>query len=101
MLFHDAGNVYSRPENISFRGKQEAVIDGAGELDGYNFDYMVHAVGFGIRYGTPIGPMRFDFAHSINPPRFVGFSGPPEDLMRDTGKRISKFQFHFSLGQTF
>ena len=120
VLFHDAGNVYSRPENISFRSRQKTVRTDGAEfsrratrgrvgfrgrqkpvLNGYEFDYMVHAVGFGIRYGTPIGPMRFDFAHSINPPRFVGFSGPPEDLMRDAGKRISKFQFHFSLGQTF
>ena len=36
---------------------------------------MNHAVGFGIRYKTPIGPVRLDLAYSINPPRFHRVSG--------------------------
>ena len=83
VLFHDAGNAYSRLGRISFRAKQE--------MD--EFDYMVHAVGFGLRYRTPIGPMRLDLAYSVNPPRFLAFEGARQ--------RISHFQFHFSLGQTF
>ena len=42
---------------------------------------MNHAVGFGIRYRTPIGPVRLDLAYSINPPRFTGFSGSFSDLL--------------------
>ena len=49
VLFHDMGNVYSTMGNLSFRFKQRDLND---------FDYMVHAVGFGIRYRTPIGPIR-------------------------------------------
>ena len=36
------------PGNISFRGSPEELQD---------FDYMVHDVGFGIRYRTPVGPV--------------------------------------------
>jgi outer membrane protein insertion porin family len=104
VLFHDAGNVYSRPGRISFRGNQgvRIVEDGVKEFD---FDYMVHAVGFGVRYRTPIGPVRLDLAYSVNPPRFVGFDGTRAELLAGTGtfreQRINSLQFHFSLGQTF
>ncbi len=104
VLFHDAGNVYSRPGRISFRGDQgvRVVEDGVKEFD---FDYMVHAVGFGVRYRTPIGPVRLDLAYSVNPPRFVGFDGTRAELLAGTGtfreQRINSLQFHFSLGQTF
>ncbi len=64
VLFHDMGNVYSSLQNISFRTEQHGLSD---------FDYMNHAVGFGIRYKTPIGPVRLDLAYSINPPHFIGF----------------------------
>ena len=104
VLFHDAGNVYSRPRDISFRSRQKPVL-ADGQLAGYEFDYMVHAVGLGLRYRTPIGPVRLDMGYSINPPRFIGFEGTREELLLGTGavtnQRISHFQFHFSLGQTF
>ena len=103
VLFHDMGNVYSKPSNISFRTDQHGLTD---------FDYMNHAVGFGVRYRTPIGPVRVDLAYSINPPRFFGFSGSFNDLLnagpdpcattnRCVPQRLSHFQFFFSIGQTF
>ncbi len=52
---------------------------------------MVHAAGFGIRYRTPIGPIRLDLSYSINPPRFNGFKGTYTDLVNCT---ISQF-LHF------
>ena len=101
-LFHDMGNVFSQAQNINFSVHQRSQQD---------FDYMVHAVGFGIRYRTPIGPVRLDFAYSINPPSFKGFNGTIADLEaigtgaippgKISDQRISHFQFHFSLGQTF
>jgi len=58
-----------------------------------------------LRYRTPIGPIRLDLAYSVNPPRFFGFQGTREQLLGGEGtptqQRISHFQFHFSLGQTF
>jgi outer membrane protein assembly complex protein YaeT len=104
VLFHDMGNVYSSPSSISFRTDQHGLSD---------FDYMNHAVGFGIRYRTPIGPVRLDLAYSVNPPRFIGFQGSFSDLLnaglypcqseptRCVAQSISHFQFFFSIGQTF
>jgi outer membrane protein insertion porin family len=66
---------------------------------------MVQSVGFGIRYRTPVGPIRVDFSLSPNSPRFFGFSGTRDQLLAGQGvltnQRINIFQFHFSLGQTF
>ncbi len=96
VLFEDAGNVYSGLGKLGFRVQQRDVKD---------FDYMVHAVGFGIRYRTPVGPLRIDLAWALNPPNFIGFKGTREQLLFGGGLRthqqISHFQFHFSLGQAF
>ncbi len=107
VLFHDMGNIYSSPSAISFRTDQHGLSD---------FNYMNHAVGFGIRYRTPIGPVRLDLAYSINPPRFFGYQGsfndllnagvtpcspPPGQVDRCVQQGISHFQFFFSIGQTF
>jgi outer membrane translocation and assembly module TamA len=77
---------------------------------------MVHAAGLGIRYRTPIGPVRVDLAYSINPPRYFGFDGSLNDLVnagvnpcattpgvpsRCSERQSSHFQFFFSIGQTF
>ena len=104
VLFHDAGNVYSRPGRISLNSSQQVRANPGGGRE-FDFDYLVHAMGLGIRYRTPIGPLRFDLAYSPNPPRFVGFDGTREQLLLGTGtfreQRASAVQFHFSLGQTF
>ncbi|MCC6586300.1 MAG: BamA/TamA family outer membrane protein [Bryobacterales bacterium] len=107
VLLHDAGNIYSRIGKISFRQAQRNLQD---------FDYMVHAVGMGVRYKTPIGPVRVDLVYSINPPSYVGFKGsvqellacnpnlPPSELpaaCRGVQQNVSHFQFFFSIGQTF
>jgi outer membrane protein insertion porin family len=107
VLFHDMGNVYSTLSNVSFRVHQRNLTD---------FDYMAHAVGFGIRYRTPVGPIRGDLAYSINPPSFIGFSGTAQELLQCDPNRppsqlpsfcqpsrqsVSHFQFFFSIGQTF
>jgi outer membrane protein assembly factor BamA len=96
VVFHDMGNIYSSLSNVSLRQKQRDLQD---------FDYMVHDTGFGIRYNTPVGPVRADFGLSLNSPRFFGFQGTRDELLAGQGKlvnqRINVFQFHFSLGQTF
>ena len=96
VLFHDAGNVYSSLGHMSLRYMQKDKTD---------FDYMVQAFGFGIRYRTPVGPIRVDFAFAPNSPRFDGFSGTQDELLHGLGvrtaQRINRFEFHFSLGQAF
>jgi outer membrane protein assembly factor BamA len=98
------GNTYSSLGNISFRVRQKNLQD---------FDYMVHAVGFGIRYRTPVGPLRVDLGYSINPPAFFGFKGTELDLINAgvtpcagavnlcVQQSVSHFQYFFSIGQTF
>jgi len=107
VIFHDMGNVYSSLSNISFRFHQNNLQD---------FDYAAHAVGFGVRYRTPVGPIRLDLAYSLNPPSFVGFNGTPNQLLQcnpnlppsqlpgfcqGSKQNVSHFQFFFSIGQTF
>ncbi|HLG97529.1 MAG TPA: POTRA domain-containing protein [Bryobacteraceae bacterium] len=96
VLFNDVGNVYSAVNKISFRFNQRDLQD---------FDYGVQGFGFGVRYRTPIGPVRADFSFSPNSPRFFGFKGTENQLLYGGGQavvqRINAFQFHFSLGQAF
>ena len=100
VLFEDAGNIYSSIGAMTFRVNQKNSED---------FDYMVHAVGFGVRYRTPIGPLRLDLAYSINPPKYNGFPGNYSQLVQCSAARtcqaslqqIGHFQFFFSIGQAF
>jgi outer membrane protein insertion porin family len=106
VFFHDMGNVFSSLSDISFRFSQKNLQD---------FDYSVHAVGFGLRYKTPVGPIRGDLAYSINPPSFYGFNGTPQELLQcnpnipnptlpyciPSRQTVGHIQFFFSIGQTF
>lgn len=99
VLFHDCGNIYPSLDKISFRVRQDNLQD---------FDYMAHAVGFGLRYRTPIGPIRVDLGYSLNPPSFFGCSGNINDLVNcgnnpalRTTHSVGHLQFFFSIGQTF
>jgi outer membrane translocation and assembly module TamA len=49
VLFYDGGNVY---QNINFR---------------QFIDNYTSTVGFGVRYNTPVGPVRFDIGQNLNP----------------------------------
>jgi len=105
VLFHDCGNTYTSLSHFSLRQTQRNVQD---------FDYMVHAVGLGIRYRTPVGPLRVDFAYSINSPNFIGFkANSTQDLInagvnpcqtypdRCIFQNAGHLQYFFSIGQTF
>jgi outer membrane protein assembly complex protein YaeT len=104
VLFHDIGNVYSTLADISFRYHQRNFQD---------FNYAVQDAGFGIRYKTPVGPLRVDVAYALNPPGFVGFKGTPLQLLQcgpnaapigacqSVQQNTGHFQFFFSIGQTF
>ena len=96
VVFHDMGNIYDEIRDINIRFHQRNYQD---------FNYMVQAAGIGIRYRTPVGPVRFDLSYSPNSPRFFGFKGTLDQLLANQGvatnQRINVIQFHFSLGQTF
>lgn len=66
VVFYDGGNVYS-----------------AISLPNFVNNYT-NTVGFGLRYATPIGPVRFDIGHNLNPVR-----------------GINPTQYYITIGQAF
>ncbi len=89
-LIYDGGNVYSDVNNISFRWKPES-------SSGNNLDYFSHTVGFGIRYPTPVGPVRLDFGYQLNPAQYIGINSLNQPQMF----RLPHFQFFFNIGPVF
>lgn len=88
VLFHDAGNVYSAVRKMRlFKFSQGSPT---------NFDYTVHAVGMGLRYQTPVGPLRFDVSYSLNSPRFQVRNHQSLEV-----RQLPHVQFFLSVGQSF
>lgn len=99
VIFHDAGNVFASAADIfpsMFRVEQRnkrqcELMTAALACD---FNYFSHAVGGGLRYRTPIGPVRVDIGYDLNPPVF-----PIAEV--DHFQVLRRVNFFFSLGQTF
>jgi outer membrane protein assembly complex protein YaeT len=94
VLFHDAGNVFSTIRKMRLlKFIQNSPTD---------LDYDVQAVGLGIRYKTPVAPVRFDVGYDLNPPRFQAQVQPNPNLAPILEvRRLSRFQFFLSVGQSF
>jgi outer membrane protein insertion porin family len=73
VVFIDAGNVW--PEAWQ-----------------YTLNDLRYAVGPGLRYQTPIGPLRFDFGYQLN---------PIPDLLVNGAPQSRRWRIHFSIGQAF
>ena len=73
VVFLDGGNVWSRPWDVDLND-------------------LRYAVGPGIRYNTPIGPIRFDVGYQLN---------PIEGLLVNGKKQTRPVRLHFSVGQAF
>ena len=115
VLFHDMGNVFEHVGDVfpSFlhvnqpNGQTCRVLPPTGynptAFGTCNFNYFSHDVGLGLRYATPVGPIRVDFSYNLNPPIYpvysqetaVGVYAAPY-----VGK-AANFNFFFSIGQTF
>jgi outer membrane protein insertion porin family len=108
-LFNDMGNVFTDGNHMltSFRHwiqdkasctqpLNTPLISGSGAAR-CNYDYISNAIGVGVRYKTPVGPVRFDFGYNLNPTIFPNFQN---SLFVGT-KRASPFNVYFSIGQTF
>jgi outer membrane protein assembly factor BamA len=68
-----------------------------------SFNYFSHALGLGLRYHTPVGPIRLDFSYNLNPPIYpvnIDYSLSTPDSQPHVGE-ANHFNFFFSLGQTF
>jgi outer membrane protein assembly complex protein YaeT len=99
VLFHDMGNVFASPSQIlsgmvRFQQPSLAACAPAHATVGCNFAYNPQAVGTGIRYKTPVGPVRGDVSYNFSPTNYP---------VRDQSKveTLSHWNFFFSIGQTF
>lgn len=99
VFFHDMGNVFDTSNHIisgmlRFNQESIAACSPPGSKTPCNFSYNSQAIGTGIRYKTPVGPVRFDLGYALNPTRY-----PVQDLGKTYSlRRINVF---FSIGQTF
>lgn len=73
VLFLDGGNVWTDPWK-------------------FNLKDLRYDAGPGLRYQTPIGPIRADIGYQLNPIPGLLVNGQPEPR---------RFRFHFSIGQAF
>jgi outer membrane protein assembly factor BamA len=67
------------------------------------FNYFSHAPGLGLRYHTPVGPIRLDFSYNLNPPIYpvnINYSHSNSFASPYVGQ-AAHFNFFFSLGQAF
>jgi outer membrane protein insertion porin family len=87
-LFHDMGNVYS-----SIRKMRVLKVSQNSPTD---LDYTVHAVGVGLLYKTPVGPLRFDVGYALNPPRYQVSGQNGLEVLR-----LPRLQYFLSIGQSF
>jgi outer membrane protein assembly factor BamA len=61
-------------------------------------------VGLGVRYRTPIGPLRLDFSYNLNPPIFPVIVTYGTTNGQPTPPHVGQaghFNFFFSIGQAF
>ncbi|HKD58894.1 MAG TPA: POTRA domain-containing protein [Terracidiphilus sp.] len=137
VLFHDMGNVFTNagdawesalrihqpdrdlckvltPPDLSTNPptppKPTGPITSTGQQGHCSFNYFSHAAGLGMRYHTPVGPIRLDFSYNLNPPIYpvninysIGVS-PTTPLGPYSNQHVGQaphFNFFFSLGQTF
>jgi outer membrane protein assembly complex protein YaeT len=73
VIFVDAGNVWA-------------------DAFGIRLDELRYAVGPGLRYQTPVGPIRFDLGYQLNPTPDLFVNGSPQ---------TRRYRLHFSIGQAF
>jgi outer membrane protein insertion porin family len=115
VLFHDMGNAFQTSSQVwpsALRTKQPhsyTCRNVSVPYTTYNtpetcdFNDFSHALGLGLRYHTPIGPLRGDFSYNLNPPiypviyDYTTASTAPNPHVGQAGH----FNFFFSIGQSF
>jgi outer membrane protein insertion porin family len=78
VLFYDAGNAWATEERF-FEDKEDRVPLG-----------LFHSVGFGFRWFSPIGPLRFEWGIPLNPRTITPQTGPDQPVL-----------FEFTIGNFF
>jgi outer membrane protein insertion porin family len=115
VLFHDMGNAFEKSSQVwpsAIRIKQPhsytcrnvtVPYTTYNTPDTCDFNDFSHAVGLGLRYHTPIGPIRGDFSYNLNPPIypvFVNYTAGVPVTNPHVGS-AGHFNFFFSIGQSF
>lgn len=114
VVFEDLGNVFQNASDIFpsllrfYQPNVKTCYNLVGPEGTCNFNYDSQAAGLGLRYKTPVGPIRLDFSYNMNPtvypvvsdpklaPAVLNYSGQPP-YVGNSGH----FNFFFSIGQSF
>jgi len=88
-VFYDGGNVYTDLNHISFAWKPPSLTD---------LNYFSHTVGFGLRYPTPVGPVRVDFGFQLNPASYQVYNTATSTIQ---AYQVPHFEFSFNIGPIF
>ncbi len=102
-IFYDAGNVFRQANRFTLAVKpptpvfstlvpNQCVTNCTNEMR-----YFSHTIGFGIRYATPIGPVRLDLAYQLNAAQIL----VPDGLGGQKLSRLPRFHFFFNIGSLF
>jgi len=115
VFFYDGGNTYSQLSHVTFRWSPPLPVFKAaypGKNPGpfnpaqceYNctneLNYFSHTVGFGLRYATPIGPIRVDLGYQLNRSLFV-IPCKNSTTFCQQGTYLPRIQVFFNLGSSF
>ena len=88
---------FSEELRATLRGNLGGVVflDGGNvwaDSFGFKLGDLRYAIGPGLRYQTPVGPIRFDVGFQLN---------PTPDLIVNGSPQVRRFRLHFSIGQAF